>query len=165
MIAPGDGVRAVVHVAVAPAVAFRLFTEELDAWWRRGPRFRLAGRARGVLTLEPRVGGRLFESYAADDGERVIVAGEVQVWDPPHRLVFTWRLTNFAPDEVTEVELTFAPERRGTRVTVEHRGWSRLRADHPARHGQPVAGFLGELGRWWGQLLTALREHAATGRP
>ena len=38
-----------------------------------------------------------------------------------------------------------------------------LRADHPVRHGQETAAFIRAMGTWWGDLLTALREHAARG--
>jgi hypothetical protein len=47
-------------------------------------------------------------------------------------------------------------------VTVEHRGWSSLRPDHPARHGLPGPAFSRVLGMFWGDLMTALREHVAT---
>jgi hypothetical protein len=57
-----------------------------------------------------------------------------------------WRLTNFAPGERTEVEVLFEPDEDGTRVTVEHRAWSALRPDHPARHGQDAPAFLAGWG-------------------
>ncbi|MCA9653315.1 MAG: hypothetical protein H6712_17075 [Myxococcales bacterium] len=49
-------------------------------------------------------------------------------------------------------------------MTVVHRGWSRIRPDHPARHGQPVASFLRTMGLWWGDLLSSLRLLAARPR-
>jgi hypothetical protein len=67
--APGDGANVSVFVAVAPAVAFEVFTAEIDLWWRRGPAYRIAGRQRGMLHCEPQVGGRLFESF-----ERILFA-------------------------------------------------------------------------------------------
>ena len=60
---PGDQARATVLVAVPPAVAFRVFTEEIDQWWRRGLKYRVAGGNRGFIHLEPRPGGRLYESF------------------------------------------------------------------------------------------------------
>jgi hypothetical protein len=56
--------------------------------------------------------------------------------------------------------VSFAPSASGTLVTVTHRGWSRIRPDHPVRHGQDVPAFLRMLGLWWGDLVNALREHA-----
>lgn len=164
--AAGDQARVTVSVALPPAEAFRLFTEEIDRWWRRGPRFRNARGTRGMIAIEPRVGGRVFESLDADaDDPRappaVIEIGRVGVWEPAHRLVFSWRASNFGPaDPATEVEVRFEPSASGTRVTVTHRGWSAVRPDHPVRHGQASAAFIASMGRWWGDLLTALREHA-----
>lgn len=34
--APGDQATIAVLVAVEPAVAFEVFTQEIDLWWRRG---------------------------------------------------------------------------------------------------------------------------------
>ena len=156
----GDRAVASVLVEVEPAVAFAVFTEETDLWWRRGPRFRVGGNSPGVLTFEPRAGGRLFEAYTGARGAAVAEIGTVLAWEPPTRLVFEWRGANFAPHERTEVEVTFAPARRGTLVTVEHRGWAALPPDHPARHGEDAARLVAGLGTWWGDLLTALRLHA-----
>jgi hypothetical protein len=49
-------------------------------------------------------------------------------------------------------------------VTVEHRGWSALREDHPARHGQVGSAFTRTLGMFWGELMSAMREHVSTSR-
>jgi hypothetical protein len=67
---------------------------------------------------------------------------------------------NFAPAEHTEVEVQFQPSPSGTRVTVVHRGWSKLRLDHPVRHGLSGTEFTRMIGLWWGELLTSLREQA-----
>jgi hypothetical protein len=56
------------------------------------------------------------------------------------------------------------PPGDGTLVTVHHRGWSALPEDHPARHGLTGAAFARMVGLWWGDLLTALREHAGASR-
>ena len=155
--------RAVVMVTVdvPPADAFDVFTRETDLWWRQGPRYRMAGRHPGTIAFEPRAGGRLFEQWTSPAGPRARDIGTILVWDPPARLVFSWRNSNFSASESTEVEVRFEPTRRGTRVTVEHRGWSAIRPDHPARHGQPPAAFLAELGGWWADLATSLRQHLA----
>jgi uncharacterized protein YndB with AHSA1/START domain len=160
--APDDQAIITVHVAVERDVAFRVFIDEIDLWWRRGLKYRVAGARRGVIRLEPGIGGRLFESFETDDGVRVVETGKVTSWEPPARLVFEWRAVNFAPAEKTEVEVLFQPSAGGTLVTVKHRGWSAIRPDHPARHGLDVAPFLRMMGLWWGDLLTSLREHAST---
>lgn len=154
---PGDQARAGVLVAVPPEVAFRVFTAEIDQWWRRGLKYRVAGARRGILHLEPGVGGRLFESFELGAKTKVIETGRVTVWEPPARLVFEWRAVNFAAGERTEVEVVFEGRASGTFVTVTHRGWAGIRGDHPARHGLEVGAFVRMMGMWWGELLAGLR--------
>lgn len=161
----GDAANVSVSVAVPPALAFEIFTEEIDQWWRRGSKYRVAGKHRGIIRIEPQAGGRLFESFTTEDGTRVVETGRVLVWEPPTRLVFEWRAQNFAPSESTEVEVEFTPSGDGTLVRVQHRGWAGIRPDHPVRHGQPVPAFLRGIGLWWGELMTSLREHAAARPP
>lgn len=156
----GDATRASVFVAVPPAEAFRLFVDEIDLWWRRGPRFRTAGAHAGVIRIEPGVGGRLFEAWQVDGRDWVFETGRVVEWDPPRGFALEWRLSNFAPGESTRVEVGFADEDEGTRVTVVHRGWAGLRPDHPARHGEPAGRFVARHAQWWGALLAAFRVHA-----
>jgi uncharacterized protein YndB with AHSA1/START domain len=158
----GDRATVSVTIAVAPAVAFEVFTQETDLWWRRGLPYRLAGRRPGSLSFELGPGGRLFESFETPSGTQVYEAGRVTVWQPPSRLVFTWRNANFAAEESTEVEVLFEPTHTGTRVTVQHRGWSAIRPGHPARHGLDGAAFSRMMGLWWGDLMTALREFIET---
>ena len=163
----GDRSRATVTVAVEPEEAFRLFTEQLDLWWRRGKRYRIAEGDRGLMALEPGVGGRVFESWHDAGGiERVREIGRVLVWEAPRRLVFTWRAANFEQHECTEVEVRFSPAGEGrTAVIVEHRGWAAIRDDHPVRHGQATEAFLRQMGLWWGDLLTSLRLVASGQHP
>jgi hypothetical protein len=74
-----DAVTVSIEVAVTPATAFEVFTEDLDAWWQRGPRYRFLAPHEGVLRLEPGVGGRLL--HARDDaGDDVFEVGRVRVW-------------------------------------------------------------------------------------
>jgi uncharacterized protein YndB with AHSA1/START domain len=157
----GDRARVSVLVAVPPAVAFRVFTEEIDQWWRRGPRFRVSGKRHGVLHIEPGVGGRLFESIEARSGTVVVETGRVTMWEPPERFALEWRNQNFSKDEKTFVHVSFEESPSGTLVTVTHSGWSAIRPDHPARHGLDVPAFIRMNGMWWGDVLTSFREHAA----
>jgi len=158
----GDQASASVLVRVAPAEAFRIFTEEIDGWWRGGLKYRI-GKRRSVVHLEPKLGGRLFESFETAAGPKVKETGRVTCFEPPTRLVLEWRAVNFAPEEKTEVEVLFEPSPSGTLVTVRHRGWSRIRLDHPARHGKEASVFLRHTGSWWGELLSSLRERADHG--
>ncbi len=143
-------------VHVEPAAAFDVFTLETDLWWGRGPKFRFGGKQRGVLRFEPGPGGRLYEQF---EGANEFEVGKVLVWERGARLVFQWRIPNFAPGECTEVEVQFEAGEGGTRVTLEHRGWKALRKDHPARHGLDDNAYSRMLGMWWGELLSRMRSH------
>src|SRR5262249_17372815 len=103
--------------------------------------------------------GRLFETWGPPDKQQMHEMGTVTVWDPPARLVFTWRGVNFRPDELTEVEVLFEPGNEGTRVKLTHRGWASLPTDHPVRHGTTGTEFARMIGLWWGDLMTSYREH------
>jgi len=156
----GDRVSVTVTVAVPPDRAFAVFTEEIDQWWRRGIRYRVAGRRPGTLAFEPKLGGRLFEQYESSQGPRTHEAGTITAWQPGVHLAFDWRGSNFAPGEVTHVDVRFtATDSGGTRVELVHSGFASLRPDHPVRHGEPPLQFTSKLGGWWADLLTALRIH------
>lgn len=100
--------------------AFTHFTGRMTAWWPM-QRFTFGpGRSHEVL-MEPFVGGRFYERYT--DGEEFTI-GEVLAWDPPHRVVFTWRGRWTVPTEVTVRFESQGPSL--TRVEVEHAGWERL---------------------------------------
>jgi hypothetical protein len=154
----GDAVRVTSRVEVDPDTAFRVFTEEVDAWWRSGPRFRWNPDRGGALRFEKGEGGRFLEEYPTGESFEV---GRIRVWDPPRRLVFGFRARNFAPGESTEVEVRFDARGAATDVTVEHRGFAALRADHPARHGMDAGAFSNMMGTFWADLLTAARRYAA----
>ena len=150
-----------VRVLATPALAFELFTREIDLWWRRGPKYRNAGRADGRIAIEAGLGGRVYETWRDKSGEHTFEIGQVTVWEPPARLVLDWRNSAFQEPERTEVDVTFAPMGTGTLVTVRHRGWESLRKDHPARHGLDDVAFARLLGLWWSEQLESLRQRAA----
>ena len=158
---PGDKATVSVHVAVCIEDAFEVFTNEIDSWWRHGPKYRIAGKRVGRLTFEPMLNGRLLETVALGRGSRTFEVGKVVEWSPPMRLALEWRGVNFAPHEVTFVIVTFTPTETGTLVRLEHLGWSAIRDDHPARHGLTGSEFTAFIGMWWADLLTALRQHVA----
>jgi uncharacterized protein YndB with AHSA1/START domain len=154
----GDSVLVTTVVAVDPATAFEAFTTDVDAWWGRGPRFRVVDGA-SAMRFEPGAGGRLLEVV---DSGAIHERGRVRVWDPPKRLI--WRsLGGRESGPETEVEVSFESTSAGTRVTVEHRGWDRVPRDHPVRHGLEDSAFANLMGRWWADLLAAHRAHAERG--
>jgi hypothetical protein len=48
---------------------------------------------------------------------------------------------------------------------VRHHGFAALRPDHPVRHKLQGADFSRMIGLWWGDLMSALREHVAAKKP
>jgi SAM-dependent methyltransferase len=74
------------------------------------------------------------------DGE--LEVGRVVAWEPGRRVLLEWRPADWAPDEVTEVELRLEPVAAGTRVILEHRGWGGLLGD---RGGELAGWFAGEV--------------------
>jgi uncharacterized protein YndB with AHSA1/START domain len=161
-VSAAEGVRVSIDVAVEPAVAFEVFTTELDAWWGRGPRFRFVPPYAGTMRLEPGAGGRLL--HVVEEPGRIFEVGRIVDWEPPRRLTFTWRLSNFRPGQVTHVEVRFDAIAAGTRVTVAHDGWDALPPEHPARHGLTGRAFVLMKGGWWADQLTALRQRAEQAR-
>jgi len=158
-VTPGDGVRVTTVVDVDPKTAFEVFTGEIGTWWRRDPRYRFDPTRPGTMRFEGGAGGRLIEAYD-ESGQDAFEAGRVLAWEPGARLVFEFRGRSFGPGETTEVEVRFEASGSGTRVTVEQRGWSRLPAGHPARHGHQGQAFTDMMGLWWADLLTRLRAHS-----
>ncbi len=146
------------RVAATPERAFDVFTHEIGQWWRPNPLFQFTSQDTGLLAFEPGEGGRLTQTLA--DGE-VFEIGRIKVWEPPTRLVFTWRQATFEPHQSTEVHVRFEPVGQETRVTVEHVGWDTVPPEHAARHGFPLAVFLRRHGEWWEDLLLSLGSRLA----
>jgi uncharacterized protein YndB with AHSA1/START domain len=144
-----------VRVNATPARAFAAFTEEIGQWWQPNGLFQFTRGRSGVLSFDPGANGRLIETY--EDGT-VFIVGEVRVWDPPRRLVVTWREESFAPDQSTELHVRFDEVGEQTRVTVEHFGWDTIPQRHAARHGFPLATFQLRFAEWWQVLLHNLRD-------
>jgi uncharacterized protein YndB with AHSA1/START domain len=149
-------VTASVEVGVDPTTAFEVFTDDIGAWYKRGPySFKDPKRALGVR-FEPGVGGRLLEVHDAATGEG-IEWGRVLVWEPGARLVFSDLLSSAPPAPVTEVEVRFTRVASGTRVTLEHRGLDRLLPEVAAQKREH--GWIILLG-WFDEHFTRAREGA-----
>jgi len=125
-------VRKSLTVQAGAALAFRVFTEEFDAWWPRTHHIGKAPMKKAIV--EGRAGGRCYTEQT--DGTECDW-GTVLVWDPPNRLVMAWQIEGdwtYQPDvaKSSEVEVRFTAEPDGsTRVDLEHR--------HLERHGAGAA--------------------------
>ena len=100
------------------ATAERLFeawTEpaRLKEWW--GP----ASVSCTDAEIDLRVGGRYRIANQFPDGKIVWIAGEFEIIEPPHRLVYSWRIEPSAqpPERVT---VLFEPGAGATEVIVVH---------------------------------------------
>jgi uncharacterized protein YndB with AHSA1/START domain len=150
-----NSVRKFVSVHAPQAVAWRVFTEKMGAWWPLAS-YKI-GQANAVdAIIEPRVGGRWYEQ--GDDGS-TCQWGSVLAWEPPSRLLLSWDITadwQYDPTLKTEIEVRFfADGRDRTRVELEHRHLDR----YGARRDQMRAIFDTEGD--WGKLLEMFARAAA----
>ena len=115
-------VRSSVTVKLAREEAFRLFTERIGAWWPLSTHSVYDAQATDV-TMEPRVGGRLYES--SSDGQ-TSDWGTVTAWDPFDRVAMTWH-PGYGEELATLVDVTFSDGAGGgTQVDLLHTGWEVL---------------------------------------
>jgi len=132
--------------------AFRVFTDEIAAWWPVAGHSVEPDQVEAVV-LEGRLGGRLYERWH-DGGEADW--GRVVTWEPPRRLVLSWQPNPERP-AATEVEVRFvAVEPDHTRVELEHRGWERLGDLGPEARASYDGGWPGVLDSYAG---TAMAVH------
>ena len=139
-------IRKSIHVKRPVDRTFRLFTDEIGRWWPLKEGFSFGGQRAAGIFIEARAGGRFFERFA--DGEEFDI-GVVTDWEPPSRVVFTWKATDW--DGPTEVEVRFSPEDDGTRVELEHRGWERTGAQGVERRKSYDGG--------WNRVLACFGAH------
>ncbi len=103
------------HVRRTPTETFRLFTEHIGSWWPLATHGLFGGKA-GGLAFED---GRLVERSLT--GETTVWA-EVEVWEPPTRLVLAWH-PGRTEGPASRVEVCFTGDVDGTRVELSHHGW------------------------------------------
>ncbi len=126
-----------VMVKAPPQKAFDIFTGQMGAWWPKN--FTIAAAPPVEVVIEGRPEGRWYERSA--DGVET-TWGRVLAWSPPGRLLLAWQITSaFTYDASfeTELELSFAPDGEGTRVTLEHRNFERF-GDMAAKMAEMLGG-------------------------
>lgn len=131
-------------VECSAAHAFDTWTR-IATWWPRS--HTISAEPDAQITLEPRVGGRIFERTSSGAEHEW---GEVIAFEPPHRLAYLWHIRRDRA-QATEVEIIFrAVGDATTRVEIEHRGWERLGDDAVAWRDRNV--------RAWESLVPAFAQ-------
>ncbi|MGD9982120.1 MAG: hypothetical protein AB7H66_17625 [Hyphomonadaceae bacterium] len=115
-----------IGVRRSAADAFRIFTEEISVWWPLATRTRAktaAGEVTVRVTIEPRLGGRIYETLK--DG-RELEWGEVAAFEPGAFFAMHWRLGR-PVEQTTNVSVRFEPlSAESCRVTLTHENWERM---------------------------------------
>jgi uncharacterized protein YndB with AHSA1/START domain len=126
--------------------AFAVFTERFGDF--KPPEHNLLAAPIAETVFEPRVGGHIYDR--GTDGSECRWA-RVLVYEPPHRVVFSWDIgptwqVETEPENTSEVDVRFvaeSPER--TRVELEHRnidrhgpGWAGVRDGVAGDAGWPL---------------------------
>jgi len=137
-----------IEVDLAVEAAFALFTDRIGAWWPKTTHARSVHEHNSAavdITLEPRVGGRLYET--TPEGEH-LEWGIVTAYEPARRVAFTWRMGR-PEEQASNVEVVFddlGGDR--TRVQLTHAGWERLGADGQKQRDGYDQGWVGVLGEY-----------------
>ena len=127
-----ETLRKEIYVDASPETAFRVFTEQIEAWWPLH-KYGIFLEERDTVAFEDRDPWVLVEK--AKDG-RETIWGEVLDYEFSSRLRMTWHPGRSFEEMPTEIELTFAADGDGTTVVLEHRGWENCVGDRrEARSG------------------------------
>ena len=112
-----------IDIVADQVTVFNVYVDRIDEWWpRRGAKFRYSFAPDTTeprhIRMESERGGRFYEEFA--DGSEYTI-GSVEVYDPPHEIVYSWQ----APDwpEPTRVRVRFVQSGDTTTVMVEHTGF------------------------------------------
>lgn len=127
--------------------AFRLFTTSMAQWWPLASHS-VGGTDAEWCGIEERVGGRVHERTTSGEEHDW---GTVTIWQPPHRIAFTWHPGQPAEPH-TEVEVRFAAiADGGTRVRLEHRNWEAIGDRAKEVHQNYVGGWDVVFGEHFGR--------------
>jgi uncharacterized protein YndB with AHSA1/START domain len=121
--------------------AFRRFTAQFADWWPRSTHS-IGGKLVKQIVFECRDGGQIIEELV--DGRRY-QWGRVTLWEPPHRVGFTWHPSQ-NESEAQDVVISFRPDGTGTMVELVSTGWERMAGNaRRARKGYGIG---------WGSVLS-----------
>lgn len=137
---PLDPLVASAVVPLPPRNAFVAFTAHMGEWWDP------------VLTPDPATyTGVEIDPHgevALRHGKARYVFGEVTTWEPGAAYAQTFWLGH-TPDHPTTLSVTFSEDPAGTRVDLEHAGWTDASVDARGKFTH------------WEDLLTRYAAHAA----
>ena len=103
--------------------AFETYVARIGEWW--DPRYTANPETLEAVTIEPRVGGRVYARHT-DIGEDEW--GVVTVWEPGRKLVHTFALAQ-DPAHPSEVSAEFVPDDEATcTLRFAHGGWNEANA-------------------------------------
>ncbi len=148
-------VRREITVAGTPERAFDLFTNRMAEWWPA--EHHLAGSPVVAMTVEPRIGGRIYDS--CEDGSES-AWGQVTEWNPPAGFTFAWMISGTWQletdvEKASRVSVAFVADGDRTRVIVVHKDFWRL-----AEGGRGMADAVGGA-EGWGSGLQHFADFAA----
>jgi len=135
-----DPIVKTIDVPCDAATAFDVFVTKIGTWWPLDGHAASAAHGKAALdvTIEPRVGGAVYETMF--DGNRD-AWGEVLEYEPGVTFAMTWHPGNnkSAP---TRVSVRFeALSGSATRVTLTHAGWDAWGEEADAMRGNYNAGW------------------------
>ena len=104
------------HYDAAPEEVWRAWTEpeEMKRWWGPGK-----NDVVHLAEADVRVGGHFRVAFTSDSDEVLEVSGVYIEVVPSRKLVFTWSWKS-APEQESQVTVTFQPSRGGTDLTLLH---------------------------------------------
>lgn len=109
--------------------AFAVYTGRIGEWW--DPRYTANPDTLEHVTIEPRVGGRVYATHF-DLGRHDW--GEVTEWEPGRRLVHTFTLAQ-DPESPSVVAAVFEEAGAGSIFRFAHGGWTETNAEHRRKFG------------------------------
>jgi uncharacterized protein YndB with AHSA1/START domain len=133
-------------VPLSPDDAFDIFVNQINIWWPRHGVFpySFAPKSTGPLHIrfEPGEHGRFYETFL--DGSEYVI-GQITEWQPPGKLVHTWRDPTW-DGETTKI-VTFHEVEGGTRISLAQDcfaaiGLPDMPAYYTVGNRQTLAGFI-----------------------
>src|SRR5690349_19887562 len=115
-------------VAGSPDLAFEVFTLGMGSWWDAA--YTPDPDSFDGIAIGPEVGAPVTMVH----GETSYTWGNVTVWEPGARYAQTFWLA-MDPAHPSTLELRFAADGSGTRVELEHGGWTDENAGYREKYG------------------------------